>query len=394
MRSGGAEEAVPVEAGPDGQLPVPRYGGGSLADLLPSVLHGLGVHTPDGPPALALPPADRVCVLLVDGLGLELLRQHRDVAPFLGSLLDTGVGLTAGFPSTTATSLPSLGTGLPPGVHGMLGYEMFVPAIDRVMNCLTWDRDVDPVLLQPRQTAFERAAAAGVAVTRIGPRKLDGTGLTLAGLRGGRHAGAESAGERVLAARAALREGDRSLVYVYYGDLDATGHRVGCASPAWRYQLAHVDLLAAQLAAALPEDAVLLVTADHGMVDVPPDGRWDLATTPVLDAGVRLIAGEPRAVYVHTVDGAADEVLAAWRETLGDTAWVLSRDEAVAAGWFGPQVADLVLPRIGDVVVAARGPVAVFDSRRARPEVLALVGLHGSLTPAELDVPLLVAPRG
>lgn len=381
-------------ASPDGEFPSPRYGSTSLSDLLPSVLVGLGVDPADGPPVIALPPVPRVCILLVDGLGLDLLRAHRDAAPFLASLLDTGTELTAGFPSTTATSLPSLGTGLPPGAHGMLGYEMFVPAIDRVMNCLVWDREVDPRSFQPHQTAFERAASSGVAVTRVGPRKLDGTGLTVAGLRGGRHVGADSAGEQVAAAGAALREGDRSLVYVYYGDLDATGHRAGCTSPAWRHQLAHADLVAQQLAVVLPPDGALLVTADHGMVDVPASSRWDVAATPALDAGVRLLAGEPRAVYVHTVAGAAGDVRAAWRETLGETARVLSRDEAVAAGWFGPRVAAEVRPRIGDVVVAAREPVAVFDSRRARPAVLALVGLHGSLTPAELNVPLLVSTPG
>ncbi|MGH8939919.1 MAG: alkaline phosphatase family protein, partial [Actinomycetes bacterium] len=205
---------------------------------------------------------------------------------------------------------------------------------------------------------------------------------------------ADSAGERVAAAAEALRSGDRSLVYVYYGDLDLTGHIRGCSSPAWQFELARVDQFAQQLAGVLPDDGLLLVTADHGMVDVPMDGRIDVAETPILDQGVRLITGEPRATYVHVVDGAREDVASAWRETLGRRAWVLTRDQAVAAGWYGDRVADHVLPRIGDLVVAMRDDSAVVDSRRMRPTLLSLVGMHGSLTDDELLVPLLVAGPG
>ncbi len=380
-------------AGPSADgLPVPRYGERSLSDVLPSVLGMLGV--PGEPRTIALPEARRVCVLLVDALGLAPLRRDAGGAPFLASLLPGLTELTAGFPATTVTSLTSLGSGLPPGRHGMTGYEMFLPEIGRPLNGLRWDQAVDPRVLLSAPTAFERAARAGVAVTRVSPRAFEGKGLTEVGLRGGSYAGADSAGERVAAAAEALRSGDRSLVYVYYGDLDLTGHIRGCSSPAWQFELARVDQFAQQLAGVLPDDGLLLVTADHGMVDVPMDGRIDVAETPILDQGVRLITGEPRATYVHVVDGAREDVASAWRETLGRRAWVLTRDQAVAAGWYGDRVADHVLPRIGDLVVAMRDDSAVVDSRRMRPTLLSLVGMHGSLTDDELLVPLLVAGPG
>lgn len=368
----------------------PRYGAAALSDLLPAVLAGMGVTAE--PPAVALPPAPRVVVLLVDGLGDLLLRTHGDAAPFLASL-DGGQVLTAGFPSTTATSLTSLGTGRPPGEHGLVGYQMWLPELGRRLDALRWDPAVDAHLLQPLPTVFERAAQAGVAVGRVGPRAFHGSGLTEAGTRGGDYFGANSAGELVAAAAHAARRGTRSLVYVYYGDLDATGHRVGCESAAWRFQLAHVDRVAEQLASALPDDALLLVTADHGMLDVPPGERHDLALDPALDAGVRLLAGEPRATYVHVEPGAQADVVDTWREVLGGRAWVVTRDEAVEAGWFGHHVTPRARGRIGDVVMAAREPIAVVDSRWMAPSLLALVGMHGSLTEAELLVPLLPFAR-
>jgi hypothetical protein len=376
----------------DGGWPSVSYDGRSLSGLLPSVLEALGVPGCDAP--LGLEPTSRACVFLVDGLGLAQLLDHAEHAPYLSGLVadaDPGrAALSAGFPATTATSMGSLGTGLPPGSHGLLGYELAIPGSDRVLNALRWDLDaVDPLAWQPRRTVFERAADAGVATTRIGPAFFERSGLTVAAMRGGTFLPAESEGERIAAAVDALRTGDRAFVYAYYGDLDATGHRTGVGSRAWRLQLELVDRMVAQLAERLPRGATLLVTADHGMVDVPADKRFDLALDHGLADGVRVLAGEARARYVHTRDGATDDVLAAWRERLGDVMWVLSREEAVAAGWFGPQVPERSLARIGDVVAAARAPVAVVDSARERPELLRLVGLHGSLTESELTVPLL-----
>jgi len=230
-------------------------------------------------------------------------------------------------------------------------------------------------------------------VTRVGPKAFDGNGLSEAGLRGGDYAGAESVGERVDAAAAAVRRGACSLTYVYFGDLDATGHRRGCASPAWRHELTHVDRFIEQLAAALPPGSALLVTSDHGMVDVPFENRTDVAASPLLCEGVEVVAGDLRGVHVHALPGAAADVAATWRATLGDDFWVLTRDDAVEAGLYGP-VADHVRPLLGDVVVAARGDHALLDSRVMPAPMRALVGLHGSVTEDELSVPLLVHEAG
>ncbi|MDP9398702.1 MAG: alkaline phosphatase family protein [Actinomycetota bacterium] len=371
--------------------PTPRYGERSLADLLPSVLAALSGRDGRANP-LHLAPVERACVLLVDGLGAQLLERYAELAPNLAALAAgprPPEPLMAGFPSTTATSMGSFGTGLPPGAHGLLGYEVAVPGSDEVLNELAWNERIDPRAWQPRSTVFERAAAEGIAVARIGPSFFDGSGLTEAALRGGRFVAAETEGERMAAAAAALLEGRRSLVYVYYGDLDATGHRCGVDSEAWRLQLEIVDRMVAQLAARLPAGAALWVTADHGMVDVPLDARVDLAAEPELAAGVRLLTGEPRARYVHARAGAEADVLAAWRERLGDRMDIWSRNEAVAGGWFGRCVEEHLRARIGDVVAVAREPVAVVDSAREAPELLRLVGLHGSVTDSEMLVPLL-----
>jgi hypothetical protein len=373
------------------ELTAPAYGSGALSDLLPSVLASLGVV--GEPAAIPLDPVRRAVVLLVDGLGAELLRRHADCAPYLSSL--AGRDLTAGFPATTVTSLSSLGTGLPPGEHGLTGYTSFVEEVDATVGWLAWSgggrdlrEELVPEQVQPRPTVLERAAAAGVEVTVAAPAQFDGSGLTRAVLRGGSYRGAVSPGDTVAQAATGSRAGGRSLVYCYTADLDLTGHVRGVDSEAWRTQLRLVDGFAEELAARLPRDAVLHVTADHGMVDVPSETKLDLDARDDLREGVRAIAGEPRARHVHAVAGAADEVLARWQQALGDQMWVGSRADAVAAGLFGPLVTPQAAHRIGDVVAIATGAGALVQWQ-SDAMFSALVGQHGALTDDERLVPLI-----
>jgi hypothetical protein len=380
-------------------LSLPRYGEAALADLTPSLLAALGVAGERD--VLGIEPLAGVCLLVVDGLGWELLHGSTQHAPFLADLAARGRTLTAGFPATTAASLGSLGTGLPPGEHGILGYTMAVPGDPaQMMNNLSWEtyghkhhhdlrEAVPPESVQPLPTAFERAVEVGITVTLVGPPAFARSGLTRAALRGGRYRRVFSLGDLVTEAAAALRESSRRFVYTYYGGLDAVGHRHGPSSEAWALELAHVDLLARMLAARLPSGAALVITADHGMVDLGPEQRPDIDTRPDLLAGVRLMAGEARARYLYTVPGAAADVLAAWEAAFGEQMWLFSRQEAIDTGLFGPRVPERVQERIGDVVAIARGPLGIVQ-RSADPGQADLAGHHGSVTATEQMVPLLL----
>jgi hypothetical protein len=380
------EGAFSPAASPPGLPPtIPAYGRSSLADLSTSLLACLGVGGEANP--LGLAAADRACLLVIDGMGWELLREHPAAAPFLAELARSGQPLTAGFPATTVTSLGSLGTGRPPGQHGMLGYQVAVPGTGRLLNALRWDNQVDPLTWQPDSTIFERAAAAGIAPFRVAQGSFRESGLSAAVMRGALYRPADTLGALASQAAAALREEPRALAMVYHAGLDSTGHALGCTSDAWRFQLGHVDRLAEQLAGALPPGTALYVTADHGMVDVGAGDRVDADLRPELRDGVALLGGDPRARHVYARPGAAADVLASWRESLGGAAWVASRDEAIDEGWFGP-VGPGRAERIGDVVAACTGTSAVVASR-AEPRETALIGMHGSLAAADQLVPLL-----
>lgn len=369
--------------------PRPQYGPGGLAGVLPAVVASLGVPPArDTQPLLQLPPARGAVVALVDGLGYELLLRRGGHAPFLRSLLRGAVRLDAGFPSTTATSMGTFGTGLPPGAHGLVGYDVLIPEADRVFNELSWRAGPEPEDWQPSATVFERLNAAGLPATMIGPAYFDASGLTRAALRGARFRAADAPQDRVPAALAALRAEPRQLVYLYWGEVDRIGHERGCESLEWGLALEEVDAALRELARSLPPGVALYVTADHGMVDVPFESRIDLSAEPALDRGVRHLGGEPRAPMLYVEPGATHDVAQAWRDRLGQLAHVRTREQVLDEAWFGP-VTDRVAARIGDIVIACVGEVAVIDPRRHSRTLLSLLGVHGSVTADEMTIPLL-----
>ena len=378
----------------------PQYGGAGLGAVLPAVADALGVAVTaggrtgaDARATLGLPPAQRACVVLVDGLGHLNLVERAAQAPFLRSLLADGEVLTAGFPSTTTTSMGLFGTGTGAGRTAMMGYTARNPATGGLANLVSWDGAGDPRRWQREPTIFEQVTAAGVPVTSVGPANFAGSGLTEAALRGGGYHRAERLTDRVDATIYELM--GPALVYLYWGEVDKVGHHHGWGSWQWGEELGRLDRELARLARALPPGTLLVVTADHGMVDVDRSHRWDVARTPALATGVELVAGEPRALHLHTqlrTPTDLDAVVDRWRATLGTAAVVATRDEAIAAGWFG-SVSEHVRPVIGDVVVAMTGRATVVDSRTQTQGSMALVGVHGSFTPAEMHVPLLSVHR-
>ncbi|WP_410654230.1 alkaline phosphatase family protein [Amycolatopsis sp. lyj-112] len=361
-----------------------------LGQVVPSVLSALGAG--EFANSLSLAEASSACVLLIDGLGWELLAEHAADAPVLTQLAKSP--LRVGFPSTTAAGLGAIGTGLASGEHGLVGYTFEVPGAG-ILNALRWSSHEDggdlrgalpPRDVQPLPTTFERAAAAGITTSVVSSAKFAHTALTLATQSGGRYVGVHALGDLAAGILRCLSVRP-SFCWGYHSELDMLGHVYGPGSTPWRMQLRQVDRLVESIVDELPSGALLAVVADHGMVTV--EGALDIDETPALLDGVRAIGGEVRARHVYSEPGAEADVLAAWRSVIGDRAWILSRDEAVEAGWFGP-VTDRVRPRIGDVVAAAKGR---FGLVRELAEVVesSMVGQHGSLTPAEQLVPLVLA---
>lgn len=363
---------------------IPRYGHSTLSDVVPSIgAHLLG----RGEDVLGLPDAEHYVIVMVDGLGRNLLAQHAALTPTLSSWSPVTTELTCGAPSTTATSLTSLGTGLTPGQHGIVGYSFKHPFAERRLNSLKWDKGLSALDVQPQLTWFERLSNAGVAVSMVAPGEFDGSGLTTAAFRGSQFLPVideKDINRRISLAEQAVAAGPQTLTYFYERALDHTGHGHGSHSDKWRTVLAGIDQMVAQLRQTLPDEVRILVTGDHGMIDRAEIDPLVIEKTPELYSDVTLVAGEGRLRYLYTDH--PREVAARWRNRLGEGAWVRTRDEAIDEGWFGP-LGRNIASRIGDVVAAVTGlePVLSQDF----PGEFKLIGMHGSLTEDEMYVPLL-----
>jgi type I phosphodiesterase/nucleotide pyrophosphatase len=367
-------------------------GTGGLLDVLPGALAATGAPFAD-PLGLAdeLNGVRRVGVLLVDGFGFHQLATAAEVGPTLADIHGGHLGkvrpLRCGFPSTTPVSLVGIGTAKPPGAHGIVGFAARVPETGRVLNHIRWGDDPSPSSYQPEPTVFERAARLGIDTVVVSKPEFEGSGLTRAAYRGSLFRGASDRYELINGMVGALNDGVR-LVYGYHADLDYFGHGYGVGSDEWRDAARGVDQLVTMLAARMPRDSALLVTADHGQINIGADRKFDMDTDDALGDGIDAVAGEARVRYLYTRAGATDDVLATWRQILGPAAEVRTRDEAIAAGWWGP-VTPAHAARIGDVVAVCHGDYAVVRSK-SEPGEAGLVGYHGSYTPAEVDVPLIV----
>lgn len=378
--------------------PAPDYGHRSVADLLGSAAAAVGADGYQN--VLGLPPAERVVVVLVDGLGLEQLIARYGYAPMLRNspMLQQ---LDAAFPTTTASSLASLGTGTPVGVHGLTGYDSYSPELGKPVNMLgNWDPLVDPMAWQPLPTVLQGAQDAGVDTVTVSRERFRSSALTQAALRGGRFIGADSPQARVRAASENLSAHTRSLMYLYWDDLDKTGHHSGWQSTAWAEQVEELDSSMRRLVAGVPRNTLVVLTADHGMVDVPRRGRIDVSAIPGLLDGVDTTFGEPRCLQLRltptdTAEQRRDlqeQVIQRWTREFGDQVHVATREQLVDGGWYGPaaRIREQVLGRIGDVVLLpATAEVAFHDIARIGANTLEMVGQHGALTSAERAVPLI-----
>lgn len=360
----------------------------SLADVLTSSLSAVSGR----PNEFDLRRSERMVVVLVDGLGSASLRARSGHARTLSERLNKATTITSGFPTTTAVALASLTTGLLPGEHGMVGYRVLDARNDRVVNQLSgWDDMMTPEIWQPHPTVFDHAAAEGVRPTVVGPNRYVDSGLTRAILRGADYQPASSIQSRFATTRKLFDEGGRQLVYLYVPELDMAAHAHGWNSDRWVSELERLDSAVGEFAAQLGRTEGMLVTADHGMVDVAEHEQLVFDDGALTD-GVRFVAGDPRCLQLHVEPDATAQTLErlvdAWRESESSRAWVATRDEMVASGWFGTVTSE-ARSRMGDVFVAARKNVAYYDGRDATGYGRGMIGQHGSFSPEETHVPLI-----
>jgi predicted AlkP superfamily pyrophosphatase or phosphodiesterase len=334
--------------------------------------------------------ASQVVLLVLDGLGWLQLQSSRTEAPTVAG--GQGGPITSVIPTTTATALTSITTGRPPAEHGVVGYRVRVEGDDatgdEIMNVLRWRSEAGDMRRRRPATEFQTVVPfGGVVVPAVTRAEFSSTGFTAAHLAGARLVGWSVPSTLVVEVRRLLREGE-PFVYAYYDGLDKVAHERGLGEY-FGQELRTVDRLVGDLIDALPAGAALAVTSDHGQVEVGTSARLP---GPELLAAVELLSGEGRFRWLHARRGAIADVVKAAEEAHGDEAWVRTREQMIDEGWFGGPLSSEVASRLGDVALVARAPVAFLDP--ADTGETRLLARHGSLTAAEMYVPLVAWSNG
>ncbi len=370
----------------DDRPTLPRYGRGCVTDLIPALLEpGDREHLDDegavgeGVVGEEIIDASSVVVLVIDGLGWNQLQERASIAPTLASM--AGGAVTTVAPSTTATALTSISTGMTPGEHGVVGYRIDVDG--EVLNALRWTTGRGDARTRIVPGDFQPEAAflgqRPVVVTMAG---FEGTGFTMAHLAGVRHRGWHTLPGIAVEIRQAVAAGE-PFVYAYYDGIDKTAHVHGFGEH-YEAELVACDRMVADLMMALPRGTAIVVTADHGIVDCLGNG---VALSADVVAHVERQSGEARFRWLHAEPGHQRALRDAAEAAHGDRAWIRTVDEVIDEGWFGPSVSDAARGRLGDVAVVAKERWYFLDP--ADSPRIELVGRHGSLTADEMFVPML-----
>ena len=336
---------------------------------------------------LGLPRVNSSVVVLVDGLGSANLRYRAGHAPFLAKRLVTDGSIAVGFPSTTVVSLASFSTGVKAGEHGLVGYQIFDREQGRNVNLLTGlANEQEAISYQPVKTVSEAAKEASVDCFFIGPDEYEGSGFTHATMRGARYVPAKTFEQRVQAAKTILKGNSKSLIYFYVPELDQRAHAYGSKSGEWVEKLEDLDLAMRQLTEYLPNNCGVLLTADHGIVDVSHDRQIYLDEIEL--PGLISVGGDPRVLFLYFDGDVQESTINLLATFLGKRAYVATKDAIIEAGWYG-ETTDTARGRMPDLFLIANGETALYHRDCAKPKSLKMIGQHGALSDDELLVPLL-----
>ncbi len=415
---------VPGLLPPDQGWVPPHYDRFSIANLPATIANLLG-NSPSTPSEQVLPGAlpslpcelwadwapglRRVVLVILDALGYRMLQGMlaRGEGKTFSNLAEAGlmVPLTSVFPSTTDTALVSLSTGRPPAEHGWLAYTMYLRevgiAANAILLCPVWTRKpnllldwgLKPETLIPIPTMAERLAAMGVTTGAVFSAHFQGTGFStmlyrgVAEIRGHLHASDFWGQLRHLLAET---RGQRALLTAYWSGLDTLAHAYGPDTDLCRAEFRTVShLLAQELLDSLPhqdrEGTLLLITADHGQIHIPPEHILTASEDEALSRHLMVpIVGESRAAFVYPRPGRAEAIRSYLTSTHPGWFTVLRSAEALEAGLMGKPISDETYARAGELLVLPNGDHALQQSLPSVP----LVGRHGGLTQEEMLVPM------
>ena len=340
------------------------------------------------PNPLQLPARKKVAVILVDGLGVEQIKQRAGHAPWLNSLLNNSTITHSAFPATTTVNIGSFSTGLLPGDHGLIGHLVWDRFHDERMNLLVgWSERTDPLVWQPHPTIAQQAVELGIAANVVGASEYRNTPYTLATMRGAQYHAAESWSDRFSTALEILSKPEQSISYIYLPELDKYGHKNGWTSSGYATMLEDLDALVRSFVSRLPKDCGLIITADHGMVETTKEKQLILDDYLESSGHTEFYGGDTRAGFVYLDDPSSIDQVVSDLQPVSYAFDAVSTQSAIAAGWFGP-IGHEAKARLPELMLLAKSNYTLFHTQYFKARSFEMISHHGALSPAETRIPL------
>lgn len=332
---------------------------------------------------MRLPKVKHSVVILVDGLGFENLRAASGYARFLNSKLEHSIRCE--FPSTTATSLTGLATGTRSGVHGLIGYSVYDRISKSQKNLLTgWTSANDAASFKSQSTLSE--ISGEVEVNVIGPAVYESSGFTELTMKGASYQAADKIPDRFALIEKTFVGSAATVSYLYVPELDQAAHKFGVASNQWLHLLEELDLILNRFNSKITSNVGVIITADHGVLDVAQTDHIYLDDFAWYRDSVENTAGDPRCnfVYLKTSDDLAEFTKKA-REVFGHAAYVCTNQQLVEAGWLVEGTSTLK----PDIYLIWKVDQVAYDRRFSKPQHLKMIGQHGGISDVETRIPLI-----
>lgn len=332
--------------------------------------------------AMNLPRVASSIVVMIDGLGFENLKDSK--LGFMRRSLSETDFAHCGFPSTTASSIASFATGLDASSHGLIGYSIYDRSINELVNLLT---GLDRFSILDYFKGSPLSETSRVSMHAVTLAAYENSGFTRATMHGAKHHFEAEIADRFDVALRLTREEPGCLVYLYIPELDKEAHRSGVNSSQWRDVFDSIERAVHMLAAKVGSEVGVIVTADHGVVDVPQINHVYLDEMPYLEGQLLSVSGDPRAPFIYLTETAnAPEIASLLSERFGDTAAVVTPEHLVQMNYWNPLILDEV-DLMPDLVILALDDIAIFHRAFAKPASLRVIGQHGSITERETKVP-------
>jgi hypothetical protein len=404
----------------DGDLTLPFYDGLSLTNLPHTMTHLLGVPGFGQPPlddsilAELGGPYEKVVLLVVDALGAALLDRMLQQDPQLvwSAFRDRGVysPITSVCPSTTASALTTLWTGVGPASHGIIGYEMWAKEFGMIINNIlhapaSARSDVgrlsksgfEPREFLGRPLLGTHLQAHGVMATAFMHSHIAHSGLSVMQMDDVNVKGYVNEADLWISLAEHLNTGAgvREYVYAYYGDVDTLMHRFGKDDDRVRLQFRMFSELFKkafldQVSETVAKDTLLVVSADHGSKITPRNPRYDLVNHPDLESClVMQPTCENRLAFFYIKPGREGQLRDYFASTWPEEFVLLEPDVALENELFGnPPFKAQARERLGDLIAVAKGDAYLWWA----PTPNHMAGRHGGLSREEMLVPFMAMP--